>query len=113
MPSIPPSSVSTYFVPPPIINELEKKVNLNKDKELRKKVTDFFYRKTKKWIENDSDFKEAKKNLKEIKSDEGYDIIYQLIRKYVKKHNVNWFDLRKYHYSSVKKYFKIKLSKSL
>ena len=113
MPSIPPSSVSTYFVPPPIIPTLREKIDINKDKDLRKQVTDFFYRKSKKWMEDDNDFKKTKKNLSLIKSNEGYNIIYQLIRKFVKKYKVNWYDIRKYHYSLIKKYLKKKLSKKI
>ena len=69
-----------------------KYLNINKDPKLRKDVTKFFQNKIIKWIKNDSDFKQFKNNLNLYDSIEGTKIIYNLIRQFVKKYKVNWYD---------------------
>ena len=55
--------------------------NLNKNKELRKKVTQFFYKKLKNKLNNNN--LKNKLNLK---------FVYKYVRKYIKKKNINWWD---------------------
>ena len=46
--------------------------------------------------------------VKKISSKEGYKIVYNLIRKFVKEYNINWYDLRDY-YPIFKDYLKYHL----
>lgn len=93
------------------IPTLREKVDINKDPKLRKTITTFYYKKAKKWMETYKDFKHTKKNLKKIKSKDGFKIIYNLLRKFVKKYNVNWYELRKPNYEIVKDFLKYELAK--
>ena len=83
--------------------------NLNKDENLRKTVTKFFFNKIIKWIKHDSDFKKYNDEIDFINSKDGYKIIYKLIRKYINKYKANWYDLRTEKYYLLKYY----LSKNL
>lgn len=85
-------------------------LNVNKDPRLRRDVTKFFKNKIIKWINNDSDFKQYKHNLHHYESIEGTKDIYNLIRNFVKKYKVNWYDLRTEKYYSMKDYFSRKLN---
>ena len=105
--------VKNYFVPPPYLVTLREKYDINKDPQLRKTITTFYYKKVKKWMKTYKDFKHTKKNLKIIESDSGYKIIYNLLRKFVKEFDYNWYDLRDHHYSTVKSYFKFELGKKI
>ena len=107
------SKVKNYFVPPPIISTLREGVDINKDPQLRKVVTNFYYKKIIKWMSKYEDFKHTKKNLKKMKSKDGYKITYNLLRKYVKNNNVNWYNLRELLYNSVKDYLRYELAKGL
>ena len=109
----PTSQVSNYFVPPPYISTLQPKVDLNKGANIRKPIADFFYKKVIKWLTNYKTFKHAKKNLKLMKSEDGYTIVYNLLRKFVKRNYVNWWDLRKENYLKVKDFFRYELGKKL
>ena len=100
--------IKKYFVPPPVIGTLVEYPDLNKDKDLRRSVTDFFYKKTIKWVSKYPEYSHAKKHLKELKSDKGYEAIYQLIRRFVKQYEINWYDLRDY-YVTFKDFVKAKL----
>ena len=51
-----------------------------------------------------------KDKLNILKSDKGYNVIYNLLREFVKKGENNWFDLRN-HYDIVKDYLRYKLGK--
>ena len=84
-------------------------LNINKDPSLRKDITKFFQKKLIKWIKNDSEFAKYKNKLNLIDSIDGTKLIYNLIRSYVNKHKVNWFDLRTEKYYLLKDYFSRKL----
>lgn len=99
-----------YFVPPPIVTTVVEYQNINKDENLRKNVTDFFLKKSIKWIENYDEFKHLKNKLELLKSNKGYNIIYNLLREFVKKGSNNWFDLRN-NYDVIKDYLRYKLGK--
>jgi hypothetical protein len=100
--------VLNYFLPPPIINSQLVYQNINKDPNLRKSVTNFYLKKVIKWLSSYDEFKHAKKSLKYIKSENGYNIIYNLLRHYVNKNNTNWYDLKE-SYINVKDYLRYKL----
>jgi hypothetical protein len=101
----------TYFVPPPFISSTLSYQNVNKDPELRKSVTYFFLDKSIKWITNYKEFNHLKKILPRLKSNEGYIIVYNLLRKFVNENNLNWYDLRQIHYEIVKDYLKYNFGK--
>jgi hypothetical protein len=78
---------------PPVryfVRKVIKYQNVNKDKNLRQITTElfldkylFYFKKNKKYT----------KHYKKIKGKDGYDIIYQLLRLYVKRYKKNWYDL--------------------
>jgi len=104
--------IKKYFPPPPYVGTLIEYIDVNKDKNLRKSVTDFFHKKSIKWTSKYPEYSHVKKYLKKLKSSEGYDVIYQLIRQFVKQYNINWYDLRDY-YVTFKNFLKAKLVEHL
>ena len=98
-----------YFVPPPIINSTLLYQDVNKDENLRELMTEFFLKKSIKWVSSYDDFKDSKKSLSELKRN-GYNIIYNILKTYCKKNNINWYDLKK-SYNKIKDYLRSELSK--
>mgnify|MGYP006420010327 CR=1 FL=1 len=98
-----------YFPAPPIILSHHKYQNVNADTNLQKMVTSNFYNCMKNiWLKEDS-FKSLNKIFKQLKKkNTGYQIIYKLLRLYVKKYNQNWYDLELQTYN-VKKFVLYKL----
>jgi lysyl-tRNA synthetase class I len=85
--------------------------DVGENENLQKDVTDFFYNKTQKWLKEDHEFSKVKKHLKFIKSKKGNPYIYKLLKLFVKKNNVNWYELRgEDHYDDVKEYIRNKLA---
>ena len=72
--------------------------NINKDKNLRKKVTNFFLTKINKWN------KKYNYNL-----NYRYNDIYNTLKLLIKKHNYNWYDLSTELYLITKKFLIKKL----
>ena len=104
------SNKTYYLLPQQIIPTKIPYLNVNNNQELRNSVTSYFLNKTIKWINN----KEMPNNFKPILiSHKGDDFMYELLRKYVNKHNINWYDLRNKHYESTKDYIIRKLSKNI
>jgi hypothetical protein len=99
-----------YFIAPSISTTNITYQNVNKDQQLRKIMTEFYQRKLLKWIENYKDFSHLKKISPLLKSDKGYNLVYNLLRKFVHKNDTNWFDLKD-QYDIIKDYLKINLSK--
>lgn len=89
------STVKKYYPAPPFIDSVIQYLDINKDPNLRKLMTDYYLEKAKKWVPS------------KVKSN-GYDIIYQLLRKFVKNTNTNWYDLKDKH-EFVKKFIIHKL----
>ena len=89
-----------------------KYINVNKNKDLRKSVTTFFHKKLIKWINEYSDFKHLKKHLKKIETNEGYEIVYKLIKTFLKKNYLKWWDTKE-HYFIIKDYLKVKVTNYL
>ena len=50
----------------------------------------------------------SNKISEKLKTEEGFKVIYKLIRYFVKKYNINWYDLRD-NYSIVKDFIRAKL----
>jgi len=99
-----------YYPPPPIIGTYYEYIDVNKDKRLRKSVTDFFYKKVNKWVSTYPEFSHLKPYSKKLKTDNGYELIYNMIRKFTKDNHINWFDLKDY-YVTFKDYLKYNLLK--
>jgi len=102
--------VLNYFIPPPFIDSQLVYQDVNKDENLRKNMTEFFLKKSIKWISKYNEFAHAKKSLAALKSVDGYNIIYSLLKHYVRKNNINWYDLKE-SYDNVKDYLRYKLGK--
>ena len=100
-----------YFVPPPFIDSTLVYQDVNTDKNLRDMMTEFYLKKSIKWVTSYPEFSHAKKSIKLLKSDSGYNVIYNLLREIVKKYNMNWYDLKKSEYSKVKDFLCYKLGK--
>ena len=90
--------IKKYYSVPPIQDYVYEYQNLNKDPKLRNEVTNFFEQKVKKWINKYPEFKKLKS--KTI----NYDSIYKILKKIVKKKNLNWYELRS-NSQKFKKYF--------
>lgn len=97
-----------HWVVPPLIDSIYEYQNVNKDINLRKDVTDFFHKKVLKWIKEYPEFThlESKKNY--LQSNEGKMYIYNLLRHFIKKSGINWYDLRD-NYTIIKKFLSKKL----
>ena len=113
-PPVTPTSPNSfiYFQPPPFIETVYKYQNVNADKELQNIVTTKFLKKTIKWIEGDKNFKKYKKYNSLMKSSDGYDIIYKMLKLFVKKGNTNWYDLSRQE-SLIKDFIKYKLDQNI
>ena len=82
--------------------------DVGKDMNLRKEISTYYLEKTIEWIEKD---KKLKKYLKLLKSKDGLDVIYDLLRLYVRNGKANWYDLRDPNNAPViKEYLKYKLN---
>ena len=99
-----------FFPPPPFIERVVRYQDVNNDKNLRKNVTTDFYNKTIKTISKDKEYKHLKKYLKKLKSDVGYEIVYKIIKIFVKNTEMNWYDLRS-KYDLVLRFILYKLGK--
>lgn len=97
-----------YWPVPPPIGSIYEYQNVNTDLHLRKNVTIFFHTKIIKWINNYPEFSNHKKKLKFLESLDGQMHVYNLLRKFIKKSGINWYDLRD-NYSIVKDYINAKL----
>ena len=94
-----------YWPVPPMHETVFEYQNINTDVNLRKNVTIFFYEKVIKWIKNYPEFSHYKSKLDFLESTDGKMHIYNLLRKFIKKSGINWYDLRD-NYSIIKDYFK-------
>lgn len=88
-----------YFVQTPIETTTVYQ-DVNKDYKLRDMMTRYYLDKTLTWL-----------NTPNTLSKNGYGKIYKLLKKYVNKYNINWYDLKTYK-DSIKMYLIEKLSQS-
>jgi hypothetical protein len=98
-----------YFPPPPIIESTYIYQDINNDHQLREQVIDFFNKKLFKWITIKKDLMFLKNK---INNDNSKYILYKIIRRFVKKYNINWYDLidnydlvKYYIFNNIKKIF--------
>jgi len=100
--------VRRYWPVPPLIDSIYEYQDINKDINLRKDVTEFFHRKVLKWIDEYSDFSHLKTQKKYLQSNEGKMHIYNLLRHFIKKSGINWYDLRD-NYTIIKEFLSKKI----
>lgn len=94
---------------PPLVHGVEYQ-DIGKDMSLRNEISEFYLNKLIKWIKEDKLFKKFKKHISVLKSNKGLEIVYNLLRLYVRNGKANWYDLRDtYNYPIVKEYLKYKL----
>lgn len=89
---------TTYFIPPAYVNQTIEYQNINKDPELRDRMTTFYTNKVIKWINNYKEFSKYKNMLSLLKTKKGYIYIYKLLHLFVKKTKTNWYDLQDNYY---------------
>ena len=92
-----PTSSSTpqlYFPAPPIISSIRSYQDINNDTKLQDMETEYFLERTKQYIKHDKSWKKLKKFSKYLKGEDGYEIIYKILRLFVKRGNTNWYDLK-------------------
>jgi hypothetical protein len=82
-----------YFPAPPIIKSIYKYQTVNGDGKLQRMVTERFLSYILEWLDTDGDFKKFRKLRSKFESDIGYDIVYKLLRLFVKRGDTNWYDL--------------------
>lgn len=78
---------------PAYIRTYRKYHDVNNDANLRKNVTTHFLNKMLTILEY-TKHKELKKHFKVMNGKKGYDIMYNILRIFVKKGRTNWYDLR-------------------
>ena len=101
--------IKKIFPAPPIIGTYFEYIDVNKNEDLRKKVTAFFHKKVMKWTSSYKEFSHLKPYSKKINSNDGYTIIYNLIRYFCNYYNINWYDLKD-HYIIFKDFLRVKLA---
>jgi hypothetical protein len=80
------------------------------NKYLQSEVTNFFYQKVLKWVNEYPDFNHLKKHYNFLKGPNGKEYIYNMLRLFVKKSAANWYDLRDAsNYNIIKDFLKYKI----
>ncbi len=96
--------VSSLFIP-------DNTQDVGDNPRLQEEVTKFYLTKTIKWLGTNSEFAKVKKQAKFIKGKKGIGFIYKILKSFIKKNRVNWYDLRSDdNYEDVKDYIREKLA---
>jgi hypothetical protein len=101
--------IKTYFIPPLYNQRTYEYQNINKDKRLRYNVTEFYYNKIIKWIKTQEFFHKYQKLLPFLKTKKGFKYVYTLLRIFVRRTELNWYDLKE-NYESIKDFLRLELS---
>jgi hypothetical protein len=104
------NNITSYFTPPPFYYGIDIYTNVNVDPNLRQMVTEFYLKKSIKWINTNTIFSSYKKILEQLNSSKGYNIIYNLLREFCHKYNIKWYELRENNYNNVKHFLHKKFS---
>lgn len=95
--------VSSLFLP-------DTTQDVGENPKLQEEVTKFYLDKTIKWLSKNQEFAKVKKQTKFIKSKKGSGFIFKILKSFIKKNKVNWYDLRSDdNYEDVKDYIREKL----
>jgi hypothetical protein len=97
-----------YYPVPPTYPSVYQYQNVNKDMNLRLDVTKFFHRKVIKWLDSEESFHKYQSKKSYLESTDGQLHIYRLLRMFVKRSGINWYDLRD-NYSIIKDFLSKKL----
>ncbi len=96
--------VSSLFLP-------DNTQDVGDNPKLQEQVTKFYLEKTIKWLGSNPEFAKLKKQIKFVKSKKGIGYIYKILKSFIKKTHVNWYDLRSDdNYEDVKDYIREKLA---
>lgn len=95
-------TINPYFISPPINYMVKSYENVNVNPNLRQMVTEFYIKKSIKWINTQPGFSKYKKMLSILDKDKGYNIMYNLLREFCHKYNKKWYELREINYNHVK-----------
>ena len=101
-------TIKRYWAVPPIISTTYEYQSVNHDKKLQFNVTNFFYKKLLSWIYNNKYYTRYKENILSKSNKYIFKSIYYILKKFIKKTNINWYDLRD-NYNLIKNYIYIKL----
>ena len=83
---------------------------MGENPKLQEEVTKFYLTKTIKWLGKNQEFAKVKKQEKFIKSKKGSGFMYKILKSFIKKNQVNWYELRADdNYEDVKDYIREKL----
>jgi hypothetical protein len=105
--SLKPKLVYTPLESPYLKQEIQ---NIGNDENLQNEVSEYFHKKTIKWIAKEHEFARAKKHLNFLKSKRGLPYIKKILKSFVKKYNKNWYELRDDEtYDDVQEYIRTKL----
>ena len=95
--------VSSLFLP-------DTTQDVGENPKLQEEVTKFYLNKTIKWLGKNQEFAKVKTQEKFIKSKKGSGFIYKILKSFIKKNHVNWYELRSDdNYEDVKDYIREKL----
>ncbi len=89
-----PSKPQLYFPAPPIISSIVSYQDVNNDKYLQDMETRYFLEKTIECIKYDKSWKKLKKMKRHLEGPDGYEIMYKILKLFVKRGNTNWYDLK-------------------
>lgn len=103
-----------------LLNNLNSNINkqsfsdiqdVGNNPKLQEQITKFYIKKTIKWLNKDKEFTKFAKQSKFIESQDGKKFIYKILKSFVKKNKVNWYDLRNDEtYEDIKDYIREKIS---
>ena len=82
------------FLPPPFTSSYFTYQNVNVDPNLRKNVTDHYFDLLPELLNNDNRFKPLKKHKNLFTDKKGYELVYKVLKRYTRKYDINWYDLR-------------------
>lgn len=83
-----------YWPVPPLIERVYEYQDVNKDVNLRNMVVKYFKDKILEWINTEPEFSKHKSKKHHFESVDGMMELYQLLRHFIKKSGINWYDLR-------------------
>jgi hypothetical protein len=77
---------------------------------LQEDVTNFYLTKIKKWFKKNPEFIKLKKHTQFIESPKGIAFVYKILKSFIKRNKLNWYDLRSdENYDNIKDYIRDKL----
>ena len=107
-----PNFIYPFAVSTPTYKVSEEAQDISEDENLQENVTNYYLKKTIKWIDKNKEFKNLKKFKKVLETSKGFKHIYKILKKFLVKHkNLKWYDLEdKSNYEDVQDYIRKKLN---